>query len=325
MFIRSRMNWFCYIVATLTSITFPGNTNGHPICLVGRDTRIYRFNADGNGSMEEFLDSGGMVVAMTLVPPGVSVAGCSAGDVLAVEGNGMNRVWRIDNPSCGTPQLIQIGAISHGVTSIAFAHGHLYGVGSGAGMREFDPVTFQAISGLIDLSPTWGTCGLAFDGITTWYALGGDGVTDMLFRFTDPPTVGGLIEIGVPGIDVGDCGLEYFDGVLWGGFRGPSARLYVGTFDLMTGAFTTVWDRPQIGTNTLGIVMLPERSAINGDINCDGKVDGLDIVSFVQAFNDLAGFAESFPNCNRINADLTGDCLINENDVQPFVNALLGS
>ena len=323
-------DWIGIVLFALAAICRPAFA--HPVCLVGRDTTLYRFNADGNGLMEEFSNtSGEMIVGMTRVPPGVAVAGCVAGDVIAVEGgpNSLNRVWRVNHAACGTPELEVIGDISNGVASIAFANGRLFGIASSAEFREFDLTTFDMIpcECNVDLSPTAGTGGVAFAGVDTWYALGqlSAGI-DRLFRFVDPATEGGLMEVGDPAIGIGDCGLEYFGGELWGGFRGPGNRVYVGKFNLQTGAFTTIWFREN-GNNshTFGIVMLPERSAISGDLNCDGDVNQLDVAPFVLALTNPSGFDAALPDCSILNADLSGDCIVNGMDVQPFVDALLGS
>ena len=298
-----------------------------PIALIGRDTAIYRFNADGNGLMEVFPNQVGMIVGITRVPPGVALSGCNTGDVIANEGGpaSTRRIWRIDNASCGTPTLVQIGQLSHGPSSIAFANGRFFGIGSATVFREFSPVTFQQIGSPVTLSLTAHTGGLSFDGIDSWYALGGVDTTDRLFKFADPPNDLGLVEVGDPGIGVGDCGLEFWGSSLWGAFRGPSDQLYVGTFDLQSGIFTTQWQRSQIGTHTLGIAILPEISAIEGDINCDGKSDGLDVAPFVLALTNPIAFGTDLPECNVLNADLTADCTVNESDIQPFVDTLLGS
>ena len=62
-----------------------------------------------------------------------------------------------------------------------------------------------------------------------------------------------------------------------------------------------------------------------GDTDCSGSSDMNDIVSFVQALTDPAGYATAFPSCTLLQADCNGDGLADGRDVQPFVEALLSS
>lgn len=60
-----------------------------------------------------------------------------------------------------------------------------------------------------------------------------------------------------------------------------------------------------------------------GDLNCDGLINTGDIDPFVLALLDPADYANSFPDCNRFNADANGDGLVNTGDIDPFVELLL--
>lgn len=316
----------CSILLILLATAGPP-VSAKPVCLVGRDLTIYRFNADGHGSMETF-PAAAKLIGITRVPPGAAPSGLSPGDVLGVEGADGKRVFRIGNPACGAPVLSQVGELSDGATSVAFAHGQLCGISNTTGgllFRRYD-AAYQQTGSEIALHPTAKAGGLAFDGVSTWYALGQISPgADRLFKFADPPAAGGLTEIGDPGINVGDSGLEFFDGVVWGGFFGTGARLYVGTFNALTGLFTVEWDRPGSSGQTLGFVTLPETSATSGDVNCDGNVNQMDVAPFVTALTNPNAFADALPNCSLLNADLTGDCMVNGSDVEPFVITLLGS
>lgn len=315
----------CVLLLVVGTTVMPAHAG--PVCLTSRDTTLCRINADGNGLVEVFAGQPGMIVGMTRVPTGIAVAGCVAGDVLAVEGNGGHRVWRVDNASCGTPSLVQVGEYpSVGLSSIVFAYGRFFGIGNGGVFREYDPMTFQTIGAPIAVTTTVsGIGGLAFDGGSTWYVISQQ--TDAFYEFSDPPVAESLQFIGNAGLGFGDNGLEFFGGELWGALGGVGGgHLYVGTFDLESGVFALVWDAGQVpGGNTTGIVTLPEHSSATGDINCDGEADGLDVAPFVLALTNPAGFATALPDCSLLNADLTSDCLVNGDDVQPFVDVLLGS
>ena len=60
-----------------------------------------------------------------------------------------------------------------------------------------------------------------------------------------------------------------------------------------------------------------------GDLNCDGKVDGLDVQAFVDALLDELGYEGQYPYCNRMLADIDGNGVISLADVAPFVASLM--
>jgi hypothetical protein len=62
-----------------------------------------------------------------------------------------------------------------------------------------------------------------------------------------------------------------------------------------------------------------------GDVNCDTKVDGLDVYAFTLALTDPAGYALAYPECDINNADINGDSSVTIDDLGPFVSLLLGS
>jgi hypothetical protein len=59
-----------------------------------------------------------------------------------------------------------------------------------------------------------------------------------------------------------------------------------------------------------------------GDLNCDHTVDFGDINPFVLALTDPAGYATTYPTCNRDLADINGDGSVNFGDINPFVALL---
>ena len=60
-----------------------------------------------------------------------------------------------------------------------------------------------------------------------------------------------------------------------------------------------------------------------GDLNCDCRVNGLDVQSFVLALLDPSAYATVHPQCNRLLGDLNADSSVNEADVAPFVALIL--
>lgn len=56
-----------------------------------------------------------------------------------------------------------------------------------------------------------------------------------------------------------------------------------------------------------------------GDMNCDGAVDHVDIQAFVLALLDPIGFAVSYPECPISQADVDGNTLANGEDIDAFI------
>lgn len=61
-----------------------------------------------------------------------------------------------------------------------------------------------------------------------------------------------------------------------------------------------------------------------GDMNCDGAVNILDINPFVMAISDPTGYATMFPDCSIELGDINKDGNTNILDINPFVNLLAG-
>ncbi len=77
------------------------------------------------------------------------------------------------------------------------------------------------------------------------------------------------------------------------------------------------------------VLVMPHPSCsvdcLPGDLNCDGAADGLDVRAFVLALIDPDGYAGEFVDCNINSGDLLGDGQVNESDIGPFVQMLLGA
>ncbi|TWT41974.1 Carboxylesterase NlhH [Phycisphaerae bacterium RAS1] len=64
---------------------------------------------------------------------------------------------------------------------------------------------------------------------------------------------------------------------------------------------------------------------VDGDLNCDGVVDVLDINPFILALADAAGYAAAFPDCSRNSADINDDGQVNVLDINAFITLVAGS
>ncbi|TWT46009.1 hypothetical protein RAS1_24470 [Phycisphaerae bacterium RAS1] len=64
--------------------------------------------------------------------------------------------------------------------------------------------------------------------------------------------------------------------------------------------------------------------AADGDLNCDGQINVLDINAFVLALSDAAAYATAYPTCYRGLADVNNDASVNVLDINAFVALLAG-
>jgi len=78
---------------------------------------------------------------------------------------------------------------------------------------------------------------------------------------------------------------------------------------------------PPEAMRTVSVVLSPVLR--KGDLNCDGLVNNFDIDPFVLALTDPAGYAQRFPNCDRMLADCNGDGKVDNFDIDPFVKLLV--
>jgi hypothetical protein len=60
-----------------------------------------------------------------------------------------------------------------------------------------------------------------------------------------------------------------------------------------------------------------------GDMNCDGLVNGSDVSSFVLALIDPAAYQGEFPDCDFMLGDCNGDGITDENDIPVFAESML--
>lgn len=61
-----------------------------------------------------------------------------------------------------------------------------------------------------------------------------------------------------------------------------------------------------------------------GDMNCDGTIDGHDIAAFTLALTQPAAYPVRFPFCNIANGDVNEDTVVNASDIAPFAALVLG-
>jgi len=66
-----------------------------------------------------------------------------------------------------------------------------------------------------------------------------------------------------------------------------------------------------------------ERPPTDGDMNCDGLVDGRDVKAFATAILSPTDYAAAYPACNILYGDLTLDTMVDLQDVAPFVSLVV--
>ncbi len=292
-----------------------------PACLISFGTTLARVNGTGGSELEVFSSvAPSSVIGLTVVPEGVSLAQCSAGDVVAVEEGANPTLWRVDNARAGTPQLVPIGQLSVNVSSIAFAHGQMFAIGSGGVFHEINLSTLGTVGTSVDLSTVTNNIGgLTFDGVGTWYTLNG---SNRLFRADDPPTAASYTQVGNGiGVNVGACGLEMYAGQLFAGMS-VGTDIVIGTCDLITGNFGEVWRFPDSPGGNCGFVTFDSRCP--ADLDDDGDVaNGLTRDNAVD-INDLLAFLVGFEAGDvRIDLDDDGDPTTGTPDEAVDINDLL--
>lgn len=76
------------------------------------------------------------------------------------------------------------------------------------------------------------------------------------------------------------------------------------------------------GAEGMVVVEPPAPPVAQGDMNCDGDVNGLDIEGFTLAVIDPAAYEARYPGCNILNGDMNGDGLVTLDDLNLFVALL---
>ena len=68
-----------------------------------------------------------------------------------------------------------------------------------------------------------------------------------------------------------------------------------------------------------------ECAGILGDLNCDGIVNGEDVVAFVLAAVNPAAYSAQFPNCDLQAGDCNSDLATTVDDIACFAAIVLGN
>lgn len=220
--------------------------------------RLYR--GDLSGTVQPFVTLSAVIQSLTRVPEGYSVAGASAGDIIATAAdptNGLWRVYRLDDPF-GTPTLTDIGGTTFGVGSMAFSPSGLYAVNDSANpirVSRLDTVNLGVLQNLSTGVSVSGGGGIAYDDAAGTFFLT-DATNNLLMRWGPG---GNATSVGPVGMGFANNGLEFLNGTLYGAIRldSPGSQMRVGTFNTATGAFTSATTITGVLGNGTGFVTIP--------------------------------------------------------------------
>ncbi|HMS57020.1 MAG TPA: PEP-CTERM sorting domain-containing protein [Fimbriimonadaceae bacterium] len=220
---------------------------------------LYRANSTGTVYGSTTMNT--QVQSLTTLPSNVTLAGASAGDIIASARSAASGRWamyRLDDPF-GAATLTQIGSLNKGIGSLTFANGRMYGVDdslSALRIYELDLTTGNAITTYNTGVTASGGGGLAFDDVSGLFYLT-DYNANRLYSWT--PAAGATL-IGPLGFAFSNNGLEFFEGALYGGFRQDTgtSTMRLGSISTTTGAFTTMTTISGITGSGTGFVVVPE-------------------------------------------------------------------
>lgn len=274
-----------------------------PVFLASYGNTLFRVTDE---TIETFPGQPASIIGMTVIPPGSAVASASAGDVLAIEGSGGTRIWRVDNPISGTPDLVLLGNFpsDHSRGDITFAHGRLFGINA-AVIYEYSVDDFSLVN-VIDLErPSASSGGIVFDGDANWYIA--NQASERIVRLLDPPSADGWTPLEPTGIDIGNNDLEWYFGALWLA-TDTDGVLRVGTIDLDTGVYQHVLGvAPTTTPRGVGLAVI---NSCPPDLNGDGTVNSQDFIRFLNYWTA----AHPIADWNR-------DGVVNSLDFLAFLNA----
>jgi hypothetical protein len=143
--------------------------------------------------------------------------------------------------------------------------------------------------------------------------------------------------IGLDANVAGGVGQSGAQTILSGSFSAPTAsgsylfRLANASANVLTSVSTPSSFSPvasatvdAVTNGSFSFSIVPAPSA-PGDMNCDELVNGNDVAPFVLAVVDAASYSVTYPSCNLLNGDFFDDEMVTVQDINGFVNELLGN
>ncbi len=256
-----RLKTFATSVAS--ALLLPGLAHADTVQFLATDgNRLYRGDLDGN--VEPFVTLTSPIQSLTRVPEGYSLSGAAAGDIIATATDPVGGAWavyRLNDPM-GTPTLTQIGSTSFGVGSLAFAPSGLFAANDSLNpmrVARLDSGNFATLQTYSLGVAVAGSGGIAYNPDNALFYVT-DATNDRLLSWAPGGTAA---VVGSTGIGFTNNGLEFLNGNLYGALRpqSPGSQLRVGTFNLVTGAFTGSTTVTGILGNGTGFVTIPAPNA----------------------------------------------------------------
>lgn len=247
-----------------TFALFTGDAAAGPTRFLATDgTKLYR--ADSDGSVEPTLSLPAGIQSLTFVPNGFALPGASGGDVIACATStsaGRYAVYRVNDPFSETPTLTQIGSTAIGVGSLVFAKGGIYAVEDSLNpirVYRLDPTTLNSVENWSTGISAGGGGGMAYDPASDRFLLT-DLQANRLMSWTPGSTA---TAIGPVGFGFSNNGMEFLGGTLYGALRpdSPGNELRMGSYDMATGAFTTLATVTGVSGGGTGFVAIPAPGA----------------------------------------------------------------
>lgn len=243
-----------------SALLMAGAASATPVTFLATDGNKL-FRADSTGAVGTSTTLSQEIQSITRVPSGVSLSGAAPGDLIALGTHAVGGRWmmyRLDDP-LGAATLTQIGSLQFGIGSLTFANGGMYGVNDTLNplrVYKLDLTTGNAITTYNLGINASGGGGLAYNTSNGLFYVA-DYNGNRLYSWAPG---GSATVVGPTGFGFSNNGMEFHEGTLYGALRpdSPSNILRMGSYDLQTGAFTTMATVTGVVGNGTGFIAVPE-------------------------------------------------------------------
>jgi hypothetical protein len=252
------------------------------------------WNPNSNGNVYALAASGSTIYVGGLFS---MIGGQGRGEIAALNagGSGTATSWNPDAAAGG------------GVSALAVSGGAVYVGGDFLGFGLVTPIFRNRIAAIDALSGA----------ITPWNPNANSTVAALavsgskIYAGGDFTTIGGQGRNRIASLDA-VSGLAN----AWNPNTNGLVRSFAlaGSTAYAAGEFTSVGGRPYSGIAAFDLL---------GDMNCDGKLNGMDIGPFVQAMLDPPAYVVAQPCCLATNADMDLSGTADTADIPPFVAVLV--
>ncbi|MBS1705363.1 MAG: PEP-CTERM sorting domain-containing protein [Armatimonadetes bacterium] len=221
--------------------------------------KLFRADSDGNVYSSATLSAG--IQSLTVLPAGISLPGASEGDIIACATTATNsryQIYKLNNPF-GAATLTPIGSLNHGIGSLVFAEGQMWGVEDSQApitIFRFDPLTGNSVQSYSTGVNVAGCGGLAYSSTDSLFYFT-DSTNNRLYRWTPS---GGSSVVGSTSPGFSNNGIEFYGGSLYAALRqdSSSSTMKIGLLNHTTGAFTSQATVTGVTGAGTGFLAVPE-------------------------------------------------------------------